>query len=128
MKIDKQVRKLVIKQANKYIILQIVEGGTSKNKVICSANTKELLKLGWSRNENLTSVKAAYFGGLLLGKKTKLNRNVVVDKDLISNVDNSIINAAVKGVHEFVIKEKPKKVKKKARKEKQKIKKKKHAV
>lgn len=92
--------RLVIRKTNKYIILQIIESENAKDKVVCSADTKELLKHGWPEDKkgSLKSLPAAYLAGFLLGKKAKKGMKVILDLGLIPNTKGSRIYAAVKGV------------------------------
>ena len=99
--------RLVIRKTNKYIIMQIIESSHAQDKVIYSANTKELLKYGWpeSKQGSLKSITASYLGGLLLGKKSKsLKQEIILDSGLIPNTPGSRVYAAVKGVADSGIK------------------------
>lgn len=58
---------LVIRKTNKYIIAQIIVFDKKGDRVLFSANSKELSKYGW--NLSFKSIPAAYLTGLLLGKK-----------------------------------------------------------
>jgi large subunit ribosomal protein L18 len=93
--------RLVVRKTNKYLILQIIESKHAEDKVIYSANTKELLKFGWDKDKkgSLKSISAGYLGGLLLGKKAKgLKERVILDIGLIPNTKGSRVYAAVKGL------------------------------
>jgi len=93
--------RLVIRKTNKYLILQIIESKNSEDKVVYSANTKDLLKLGWPETKlgSLKSVTASYLAGLLLGKKAKnIKERLVLDLGLIPNTKGSRVYAAVKGI------------------------------
>ena len=87
--------------------LQIVESEGAQDKILYSANTKELLKFGWPEDSkgSLKSLGAAYLGGFLLGKKAKeLDKKIILDLGLIPNTKGSRIYAAVKGVSDSGIK------------------------
>ena len=98
--------RLVIRKTNKYIILQIVETEGAQDKIISSITTKELLKHGWPENKKgcLKSLSASYLAGLLLGKLTKLNEEIILDIGLIPSTKASRIYAAVKGISDSGIK------------------------
>lgn len=61
--------RLIIRRTNKYIIMQIAEFTNKGDKILYSANSKELSKFGW--NLSFKNLPAAYLTGLLLGKKIK---------------------------------------------------------
>jgi len=93
--------RLVVRKTNRYIILQIIESKHAQDKVLYSANTKELIKLGWpeDRKGSLKSVSAAYLGGFLLGSKVKkLDKKIILDSGLIPSTKGSKVYAAVMGV------------------------------
>jgi large subunit ribosomal protein L18 len=92
--------RLVIRKTNQYIVLQIIESKSAQDKVIYSASTKELLKLGWPKEKegSLKSLSASYLAGLLLGKKAaKLKERVIPDTGLSPSTKGSRIYAAIKG-------------------------------
>jgi len=92
--------RLVVRKTNKYIILQIVTSENAQDRTIFSANTKELLKFGWPKENSgsLKSIPAAYLGGYLIGKKAKeLKEKVILDMGLIPSTAGSKIYSAVKG-------------------------------
>jgi len=81
--------------------MQVIESKHAQDRVLCSVNTKELLKHGWpeSKKGSLKSVSAAYLGGLLLGKKCKeLKGRIILDSGLIPSTKGSRIYAGVKGL------------------------------
>lgn len=93
--------RLVIRKTNRYILLQIIESKNAEDKVIYSASTKELTKLGWPKEKegSLKSLSASYLAGLLLGEKSgKLKGRVILDTGLIPNTKGSRVYAAIKGV------------------------------
>ena len=87
--------RLVIRRTNKYIILQITEFTNKGDKILYSANSKELSKFGW--NLSFKNLPAAYLTGLLLGKKInkKLNEAIL---DIGVQEKGSKLFAALKGV------------------------------
>jgi len=93
--------RFVVRKTNRYIILQIVESNDSKDKVLFSANTKELSKYGWPENKknSLKTITAAYLGGLLVGRKaSKIKSRIILDSGLIPNTKGSRVYAAIKGL------------------------------
>jgi len=92
--------RLVVRKTNKYIIMQIIESKHAQDKVLCSVNTKELLKYGWAEDKkgSLKSLPACYIGGLLLGKKVKNVKKFILDSGLAPSTKGSRIYACVKGI------------------------------
>lgn len=96
------IPRLVVRKTNKYIILQIIHSVNAIDKVIVSANSKELLKYGWSTKNSgsLKSLAAAYLAGILISKRAE-DKNIsklVLDAGLSPNTRYSRIYAVVKGV------------------------------
>jgi large subunit ribosomal protein L18 len=85
--------RLVVRKTNKQIILQIIKYGEEGDKVIKSVVSKELRKHGWQLN--LKNIPAAYLTGYLLGKKVKINDELIVDIGLQEKGNR--LFAAVKG-------------------------------
>jgi large subunit ribosomal protein L18 len=95
--------RLVVRKTNKYIIMQIVESLHAQDKILYSANTKDLLKQGWPEEKkgSLKSISAGYLGGLLLGKKALaggFKDKIILDSGLIPSTKGSRVYAVVKGV------------------------------
>jgi len=67
------IPRVVARKTNKYIILQLVESKEAQDFVLCTANSRELIKYGWPEpaSGSLKSVPAAYLDGYLLGTKIK---------------------------------------------------------
>jgi large subunit ribosomal protein L18 len=65
------VRRIVVRQTNKYFILQVVESDEAQDKVVATMTSKELLKNGWDVRKagSLKSIPAGYLTGLLFAKK-----------------------------------------------------------
>ncbi len=62
--------RAVIRASNNHIIVQIVQSQIGGDKIIVSANSKELVsKFGW--NANTGNVPAAYLTGFLAGTRAK---------------------------------------------------------
>ncbi|MEM2915837.1 MAG: 50S ribosomal protein L18 [Candidatus Woesearchaeota archaeon] len=89
-------RRLVIRRSLKNIWLQVVEYNPGGDKVVVSAHSHEIRKLGWKGG--LNNLPAAYLCGLLLGKKAKNIKNVVLDIGPSISVKGAVWYAALKGV------------------------------
>jgi large subunit ribosomal protein L18 len=93
--------RFVVRKTNRYIILQIIESKNAQDKVIFSANTRELLKHGWPKEKegSLKSIPASYLGGFLLGKRaSSIKGRVILDLGLNPSTKGSKIFSAVKGI------------------------------
>ncbi len=91
-------RRLVIRRSLRNIWLQIIEFSPEGDRVIVSAHSHEIRKLGWKGS--LNNLPAAYLCGLLLGKKAKAKnvKNLVLDIGLSVSVKGAVWYAALKGV------------------------------
>jgi large subunit ribosomal protein L18 len=89
--------RLVIRKSLKSIMLQIVEYVPAGDKVVLSAHSNELKKLGWDMKGN--NLPASYLTGFLLGKKAKEKKvgECIVDMGLYPSVKGNRIYAALKG-------------------------------
>jgi len=65
--------RLIIRRTNKYMITQIISYEQKGDKILKSAHSKELIKLGWKYS--CKNVQAAYLIGLLIGNKMKSEKN-----------------------------------------------------
>lgn len=90
--------RLVIRRSLRNIWLQVVEFAPTGDKVVVSAHSRELRKLGWKGGTNNTP--AAYLCGLLLAKKAKAKKilRAVLDLGLGVSVKGAVCYAALKGV------------------------------
>jgi large subunit ribosomal protein L18 len=89
--------RLVVRKTNKYITCQIISYVADGDKVLASAHSKQLIKLGWKHSCN--NISAAYLTGLLVGasaKKAKVSE-VIFDMGLYSSTKGSVIYATLKG-------------------------------
>ncbi|CEG11928.1 50S ribosomal protein L18P [groundwater metagenome] len=89
--------RLVIRPTNKYIIAQLVDFHPDGDKIMCSANSKELKKLGW--NISCSNTPAAYLTGFLCGLKAiKIsNTDAILDIGIKISTKGSKIYAVGKG-------------------------------
>jgi len=98
--LEGDIPRIVIRKTNRYIIAELVVSKEAQDKVICSANSKELSELGWGIKFSIKNISAAYLTGLLLGKKMKQKKypEAILDAGLIRSTKGSKIYAALKGV------------------------------
>lgn len=87
--------RLVVRKSGRHISLQIIEFSPVGDRVVASAHSKELQKLGWKASTN--NVSAAYLTGLLLAKKVKKVPVCILDIGNNVSVKGSVLYAAVKG-------------------------------
>lgn len=85
--------RIVIRKSNKYIIAQIVETTSKGDKVIASAHSRSLKKLGWKHD--CKNLAAAYLTGYALGSAKV--KKVVADLGLYTLIKNCRIFAALTG-------------------------------
>lgn len=90
--------RLVIRKSLNFIIAQIIEYNPEGDKILVSATSKELKKLGWKLHT--ANIPSAYLTGLLLGMKAKNKKvgSAILDLGLQSPIKGGKINAALKGV------------------------------
>jgi large subunit ribosomal protein L18 len=90
--------RLVVRKSLNYIWLQISEYNADGDKILASAHSKELKKLGWKMG--CCNIPAAYLTGLLLGKKAAEKKvgECVLDIGLQASIKGSRLYAALKGV------------------------------
>lgn len=89
--------RLVIRRSLREICAQMIQYNEKGDKIIVSAKSSELGKMGW--NYNYRNTPSAYLLGLLIGKKAKDKgiREAVVDIGLHKSVHGSRIYAVIKG-------------------------------
>ncbi|MBW3019212.1 50S ribosomal protein L18 [Candidatus Woesearchaeota archaeon] len=87
--------RLVVRKSLRNIRLQIIEYAPNSDKILFSANSSELRKLGWKGS--LSSTPAAYLTGYLLANKMKKKLECVVDIGMNVSVKGCVLYAAVKG-------------------------------
>lgn len=91
--------RAVVRRSNKNMLVQLVNYDIDGDKILTSAKSSELSKLGYTINTGNTS--AAYLTGLLAGKKALkkgLKTDVIVDLGLQEIKFGSRIFAAIKGL------------------------------
>lgn len=89
--------RLVVHRSLNNVLAQIIQYYPTGDKVIVSAHSNELKKLGWKLHRGNTS--SAYLVGLLLGEKAKKAKikDAVLDLGLQPSVKGASLYAAVKG-------------------------------
>jgi len=89
--------RLVVRKSIKNILAQIVEYDPKGDRIILSAQSKELEKFGWKLNKG--NMPSAYLTGLLIGKKAKRQNilHLILDIGLNQSVGGSRIYALLKG-------------------------------
>jgi len=95
--------RLVVRLTSNNVITQVVEYGQTGDKILVSAESKELQKHGWKYSKANTS--AAYLTGLLLGKKAKIAglNNLILDTGIRSVFSGVKLYAVLKGVSDAEI-------------------------
>ena len=100
--------RIVFRKTNKYIISQYVISEEARDKTKIEVNSKKLLKYGWPEESkgSLKSIPAAYFTGLLIGKKIIKERleTPIVDFGMIISLHKTRIYAFLKGLIDAGIK------------------------
>ena len=89
--------RLVVRKSLRNVNVQLIQYHDKGDKVLISANSRELIKFGWKGYRRNTP--SAYLTGLLCGAKAK-NKGLseaVLDKGLHVSTKGSIIYAALKG-------------------------------
>ena len=90
--------RLVIRKSLNNISVQIIEYSKIGDKVIISAHSNSLKKLGWKSHKG--NISAAYLTGLMCGYKAQAKniKEAVLDSGLAPSVKGSVIYSALKGV------------------------------
>ena len=89
--------RLVVRRSLNYITAQIANFDNKGDKVMLSAYSKSLKKLGW--NFACDTLPAAYLTGLAIGKQAVSNniKEAVLDSGLYASTKGNRIYAVVKG-------------------------------
>lgn len=90
--------RAVVRRSNKNISVQFADFAMEGDKIVASACTKELVKLGWEYSTS--SVPAAYLVGYLAGKKA-LKADIeyaVLDLGMQNPQHGGVLFAVVKGM------------------------------
>lgn len=93
--------RLVIRRTNRYILAQIIQSETAKDKVLVGVISKDLLSAGWPAESSgsLKNRTASYLTGYMLAKKALASgvKAAISDFGLHRNVHKSRIFSVVKG-------------------------------
>jgi large subunit ribosomal protein L18 len=97
--LESESTRLVIRKTNRYILTQIVESKEAQDKVLCSINSKDLIKFGWPESYSIKNLEAAYLTGYLCALKAiKQNiKKAILDIGLQRSIKGSKIYAVVNG-------------------------------
>ncbi len=100
--------RIVFRKTNKYIIAQYVTSKEAQDKIEIGVNSKHLVDYGWPKEfeGSLKSIPAAYFVGLLMGKKI-IERKLefpIADFGMLRALHKTKIYAFLKGVIDAGIK------------------------
>lgn len=89
--------RLTVRKSLKNVLAQIIEYRKAGDKTLVSANTRELIKLGWKSARRNAS--AAYLIGLIIAKKAKEKniKEAILDAGLMGSVKNALQYAVLKG-------------------------------
>lgn len=89
--------RLIVRKSLKTVITQIVAYSPDGDKVLVSATSRELVKMGWKMHT--ANIPSAYLTGLLLGVKAKKMNisKAVLDLGLQTPIMKGKLFAAVKG-------------------------------
>ena len=95
------IPRIVVRQTNKYFILQVVESDEAQDRVVATMTSKELLKNGWDVKKagSLKSIPAGYLAGLLFAKKLG-NGKFIMDLGMARTLKGGRIFAVITGLVE----------------------------
>jgi len=91
--------RIIARKTSRYVIAQLVESKEAQDFVICSANSKELIKHGWPQSYSIKNIPASYLTGFLLGKKMmqKKHNKAILDIGMTRSTKGGKIYALLKG-------------------------------
>jgi large subunit ribosomal protein L18 len=100
--LESEKPRIIFRKTNRYIISQYVISKESKDRILLTINSKELLKYGWPKENkgSLKSISAAYFTGSLIGKKIlqKKLEKPIIDVGMNRAIHKTKIYAFIKGL------------------------------
>ena len=91
--------RIVIRLSEKNIWAQVINFEIKGDKVLATAHSRELVKIGW--NYSRSNIPAAYLTGMLLAKKTKSNKvagDLIIDIGMNKSIPGSKLYACLKGM------------------------------
>ncbi len=86
--------RLVVRNSLNNVTAQLIEYGENGDKIIASAHSSELKKMGWKLNK--ANMPSAYLVGLIIGNKAK-------SKGIIDAVLDSGIKKSMKGSKKYAV-------------------------
>ena len=89
--------RLVIRKSLKHVKAQIVQFNLKGDKIIASASSQDLKKIGWDYPSG--NIPSSYLVGLMIGKKAlkKDIKTAILDMGTHRNIKGSKVYAALKG-------------------------------
>lgn len=89
--------RVVVRKSGKNVVAQAIVSEEGKDKIVASAHSRELLKMGWQFSRK--NIPASYLVGLLIGKKAQKAglKKAVLDIGLFRSVKGSRLYAVAKG-------------------------------
>lgn len=88
--------RLVVRMSLKNVSVQVIEYDPDGDKILSSAHSRELVKMGWKAYRK--NHPACYLVGLLCGIRAKGKiKKAILDTGMKSSVHGNIIYAAMKG-------------------------------
>ena len=94
--------RVIFRKTNRYIIAQYVTSKQAQDKVEIGINSKKLIEYGWPKEfgGSLKSIPAAYFTGLLMGKKIMENKlkTPILDIGMIRAIHKTKVYAFLMGL------------------------------
>ena len=92
--------RFVVRKSSRSIICQIIMYSPDGDKVIASAHSNELIKLGWKLDKKNTM--SAYLVGFLLGKKAKKSKisEAILDIGVYTSTKGARVYAEAKGARD----------------------------
>jgi len=100
-----KMTRVVVRRSNKNMLVQLVNYNDKGDKILTSARSTDLVKLGFKLNTG--NISSAYLTGYLAGKralKAKFKDECIVDLGLQTVLYGSRIFAAIKGLKDSGIK------------------------
>jgi large subunit ribosomal protein L18 len=94
-----ELTRVVVRRSNNNMLVQFVDYGEQGDKIVTSARSVDLTKLGFTLNTG--NIVSAYLTGLLAGKRAQkagFKGECIVDLGLQSSLYGTRVFAAIKGV------------------------------
>jgi large subunit ribosomal protein L18 len=90
--------RFVVRPSNKHTLTQLIQYHEDGDKVIATAKSQELVKMGWGHS--MSNTPAAYLTGLLCGARGKAKGvdSAILDSGLYPQIRGCRMYAALKGL------------------------------